>query len=1056
MSEYNSNTSENLNNSNNNNSFRKNHHNSLSLDTSAALQHLAALGYQTGDNVYMRGFLPSDDPRKANDYGRKSNKLIKKQVEQWQAEGRGIYFVINGGGHKDVDVKQCRAIFCEHDDIEKELQLNLWKKLGLPEPTIQVDTGGKSIHSYWVFTEPVNTDKWRSLQADLLEFTDADRSIKNPSRVMRLAGAWHLSELGAVQSKIVSFSGKRYNYSQLRGIIQISRNKKVEKSSSSAKGESKSLNSPEYISLSTLTDVRVPVPSTVPLFLCLSRASRRNLNGVSKGRRNSTGAALSRDLIGTANYLSKIGQKFSGDPYQLLRDYGSRCNPALSHKEIKKIWRSAKRDNPTPSCTPNGVNNCIIAWYKRTTSSSNSSSIIDVRDAKFNNGDQGFSFPGYNSLALEEICASIDKLIAQGVTGSNLTAMLNQLAASSQFHIGELRKLHAERMGEDDLETSRDDNRAEVENLLGLTDKSLSMHDYIPEPLATTLNQWCEWLSIRPATVLTALLAGVSSLHKVGTELVIHRAQNFTVPPTLYAALISESGQKKSPIFSNIIRQPLLQLRKEKKEASVAAEEDYEAAKLAWEKSKKGKKPVPPPEPTLYFFTNATGEAIPVQATKDPKKSLLGLIDELSGLFNSANAYRQGRGSDKQDLLSYFDGSGQTVLRASGVKVDLDNIYLSLFGTIQPGILQQHMGDCTDPDGSWARFLLVNQPLSAATLSDDDGQSVEVSECIAWLYRKIDQLPEMEYRLSHQAFKRYQPVYNRLEQLRVTHPQPGMRAVFSKMEGYIGRLALNLHVLWELANGKDVPDEEIPLFIMERAIRLAKFYIGQVKLIHSHSDDEGLAPHITKMIELSKRLSENGKDGWLTARIMQQAFSNKYKKTSANQCREWMNEAVQMGYGQTMGSGNRLKWHWQKSPPDLSPLSPPQSEKEFEVYSNVVTNENKLQQRSDKESTKKVGTVGTTPSPEEEDTISKNPQRKNQNETVQKGRKAPMESQGLIEEESLEKTAAEEKPIEEEDSLLGRSVPTETTETVEPIQDKEKKDDWNSSNNNNSSNSPHR
>ena len=67
-----------------------------------------------------------------------------------------------------------------------------------------------------------------------------------------------------------------------------------------------------------------------------------------------------------------------------------------------------------------------------------------------------------------------------------------------------------------------------------------------------------------------------------------------------------------------------------------------------------------------------------------------------------------------------------------------------------------------------------------------------------------------------------------------------------------------------------------------------------------------------------------------------------------------------------------------------------------------------------------------------------------------------MESQGLIEEESLEKTAAEEKPIEEEDSLLGRSVPTETTETVEPIQDKEKKDDWNSSNNNNSSNSPHR
>jgi hypothetical protein len=57
-----------------------------------------------------------------------------------------------------------------------------------------------------------------------------------------------------------------------------------------------------------------------------------------------------------------------------------------------------------------------------------------------------------------------------------------------------------------------------------------------------------------------------------------------------------------------------------------------------------------------------------------------------------------------------------------------------------------------------------------------------------------------------------------------------MRAVYSKMEGYIGRLALNLHVLWEIASGKACPDEEIPLFIMEMAIALSKFYIGQVKL----------------------------------------------------------------------------------------------------------------------------------------------------------------------------------------------------------------------------------
>ena len=533
-------------------------------------------------------------------------------------------------------------------------------------------------------------------------------------------------------------------------------------------------------------------------------------------------------------------------------------------------------------------------------------------------GDDGgniISFPGVVSLNLEQIIQSVDYLINEGLTGSQLTGQLNQLATNSRFSATELRKLYYERLGEAELEGDRPDNKAEVERLLGLGQTDVNLNDYLPTVLAEPLNRWCGWLAIKPSTVLTALLTGTSSLHKVGTELVIHRAQSFTVPPTLYGALVSDSGQRKSPVFDNIIRKPLWVLGQEKQDARNAAMQDYQAELEAWEKNeKKGEKPKAPPPATLYYFTNATGEAISSQATKDPEKALFGLIDELAGLFNSANAYRQGKGSDKQDLLSFFDGRGQTVLRAGeGIRTNLAKIYLSLFGTIQPGVLRQFMGDCQDPDGSWARFLFVNQPLEAATLSDDNGETVQISDRISWFYRKIDQLPEMEYCLSHAAFKRYQPVYNQLERLRVTHHQPGMRAVFSKMEGGIGRLAINLHVLWELANGKEIPDAEIPLFIMEMAIQLAKFYIGQVELIYAHSGGEDLAPHVAKMIELSKRLEANGKDGWLTARVLQQ-LTNKAKKLIPDQCREWMREAVRMGYGQIQGIGNRLKWFWR--PPD--------------------------------------------------------------------------------------------------------------------------------------------
>ena len=91
---------------------------------------------------------------------------------------------------------QCRAVFCEWDDRPKEWQIDAWQDLGLPEPTLQVDTGGKSIHNYWVFAEPIPVDDWKSLQTRLLDHADADRSLKNPSRVMRLPGTFHIDADG--------------------------------------------------------------------------------------------------------------------------------------------------------------------------------------------------------------------------------------------------------------------------------------------------------------------------------------------------------------------------------------------------------------------------------------------------------------------------------------------------------------------------------------------------------------------------------------------------------------------------------------------------------------------------------------------------------------------------------------------------------------------------------------------------------------------------------------------------------------------------------------------
>jgi hypothetical protein len=336
------------------------------IDKDQVSQHLAALGYQAGDTIYLRSFYPSDDPRKTNDKGRKAHAKtldeIVRLASKFQKEKRGVYLVVNGGGHLDKEVPAARAIFYEHDDLGKEVQAELWQHLELPEPTLQVDTGGKSIHSYWVFDTPIPVQDWRSLQADLLEFADGDPCIKNPSRVMRLAGCWHSS---GNQSRIIRNSGQRYNYEQLRKVIPSKQSPEPRqplfddaKSAPVTSAGDKTDRGIRY------DDIQVPVPGAIPLVQCLSKESRMLVEqGVSQGGRNQAGAKLARDLIGAANYLQALGQPFIDLPEVLFDNFAMRCNPPLDAGETQDIWRKAKSANPTPSCSEEGVNNCIKGWY---------------------------------------------------------------------------------------------------------------------------------------------------------------------------------------------------------------------------------------------------------------------------------------------------------------------------------------------------------------------------------------------------------------------------------------------------------------------------------------------------------------------------------------------------------------------------------------------------------------------------------------------------------------------------------------------------------------------
>ena len=109
-------------------------------------------------------------------------------IRQWEREGRGVYMVIGDGGYKRTEITRCPALFVEWDDKPPDWQRTAWRELGLPEPTLQVDTAGKSIHNYWVLTEAIEPARFRDLQARLAAACGSDPALKNENRIMRLPG----------------------------------------------------------------------------------------------------------------------------------------------------------------------------------------------------------------------------------------------------------------------------------------------------------------------------------------------------------------------------------------------------------------------------------------------------------------------------------------------------------------------------------------------------------------------------------------------------------------------------------------------------------------------------------------------------------------------------------------------------------------------------------------------------------------------------------------------------------------------------------------------------
>jgi len=382
-----------------------------------------------------------------------------------------------------------------------------------------------------------------------------------------------------------------------------------------------------------------------------------------------------------------------------------------------------------------------------------------------------------------------------------------------------------------------------------------------------------------------------------------------------FGAMIAESSQMKTPVLNAMITDPLAAMRKKNKEKFEAAEKAYDVEFEQWKNSKdedKGPAPDAPVEKFAYI-TKATWEGIAGMVGRAPTQGILWLSDELAGFFKSANQYRNGRGSDQEDLLECWSGNGAVIARAAGTTVNVGVVSLSIYGNIQPKVLAPFLGDGSDNNGTFARFDFVQQPrtLTQITLGLP---KIDANPMLQALYERVDAIPLMQFELDQEAKELFVDYYNHCQRLRFDHPKQGMRAMLGKAAEKVGRVATILHCIHTAHLGGEV-SPQIPVSRVRAAIKWVEYTTQQALSINIEvCSPDALESNLAKIISLAER-----KGGAVSIRDVSKSFTAKYRP-STQEIRKWFTELETLNYGDITTQGQSILFSLTKLPP-LPPVS---------------------------------------------------------------------------------------------------------------------------------------
>ncbi len=238
-----------------------------------------------------------------------------------------------------------------------------------------------------------------------------------------------------------------------------------------------------------------------------------------------------------------------------------------------------------------------------------------------------------------------------------------------------------------------------------------------------------------------------------------------------------------------------------------------------------------------YLITDFTQEALVKVHSINPKG--IGVnYDELKGWIANFNRYNPG--SQEEFWLTAWSGKPIRVNRINSEPVLIKKPFISVVGTIQPGVLQSLFKNRIE-NGFTDRMLFAirddikKAPLNDKQLSPETQQQwKDIVENLLHLSNipneaSIKEPPSRVLKLAKDAKAPYYEYHNKLIKLSYDPLNEPVLGILAKMEAYTIRFALIIELLEAASLGSEA--KEINLRSVNSAIKLSEYFIENAKYV---------------------------------------------------------------------------------------------------------------------------------------------------------------------------------------------------------------------------------